>query len=366
MTGLFSVVVSLVLVLVFSYDVQAEGSFLEHRYPYTPNEALPGADRFVKKQGYWEGYKGNKMVGVVLLSKDWTPNLVGYAGKHLETLIGMDTAGNLTGVKVVFHAEPIVMIGLKEDNYKTFIRQYVGKSIKEKLAVGSGISMDAITGATVTAVVQNSIVLGSARRAALKSGMLQARKTEAPRQVSQAFTAQSWKELLDKGAVQRITIKPETVGLKAEAQPYLDLYFALADPPAVGRNLLGANAYEQAKAALGKRGGSILVVVSSGPGSFKGTGFVRGGIFDRFHLEQEAKSFIFRDVDYTLISEIKAAGAPPIREGGIFLIHNKDFDPGDRFAFNLVLPVRVGTTSKEVKSFEQTYRLPDAYMEKAK
>ena len=254
----------------------------------------------------------------------------------------------------------------KEDNYKTFIRQYVGKNVKERVAIGSGISMDAITGATVTAVVQNSIILGSARRTALKSGLLQARKTEAPRKVSQAFTAQSWKTLLDKGAVQRITIKPEGVGLKAEAQPYLDLYFALADPPAVGRNLLGANAYEQAKAALGKRGGSILVVVSSGPGSFKGTGFVRGGIFDRFHLEQEAKSFIFRDVDYTLISEIKAAGAPPIREGGIFLIHNKDFDPADRFAFNLVLPVRVGTTGKEVKSFEQTYRIPDAYMEKAR
>lgn len=366
MTGLASVFVSLVLVLLLAFDARALGSYLEHRYPYTPNEALPGADRFVKKEGYWEGYKGNKMVGVVLLSKDWTPNLVGYAGKHLETLIGMDTAGNLTGVKVVFHAEPIVMIGLKEDNYKSFIRQYVGKNVKEKIAVGSGISMDAITGATVTAVVQNSIILGSARRVALKSGILQARKTEAPRKVSQAFAAQSWKELLDKGAVQRITIKPEAVGLKAEAQPYLDLYFALADPPSIGRNLLGANVYEQAKASLGKKGGSILVVVSSGPGSFKGTGFVRGGIFDRFHLEQEAKTFIFRDVDYTLISEIKAPGAPAIREGGIFLIHNKEFDPADQFAFNLILPVRVGTTGKEVKSFEQTYRLPDAYMEKAK
>ena len=151
----------LVLILTVCFPLAAHSDqykMFEHHYSYKLDDVLQ-ATKFVQKKGYWEGFKDNKLVGYVVISKDWTKKLVGYSGKHLETLIGMDTNGTITGVKLLFHSEPIVLIGIKEDNYLNFIKQYKGKNIKDPVSVGKDISMDAITGATVTAVVQNSIIL---------------------------------------------------------------------------------------------------------------------------------------------------------------------------------------------------------------
>src|SRR3972149_1542594 len=110
------------LIVINSFSVFADQwKFFEHRYEYKLEDVLQ-ASKFVEKKGYWEGYRDNKLAGYVFLSKDWTKKLVGYSGKHLETLIGMDTNGVITGVKVLFHSEPIVLIGLKEENYKDFIK----------------------------------------------------------------------------------------------------------------------------------------------------------------------------------------------------------------------------------------------------
>jgi len=92
----------------------------EHRYEYKPEDVL-NASRFVEKKGYWEGYRHNKLAGYVFLSKEWTEKLIGYSGKHMETLVGMDTEGFITGVKILFHSEPIVLIGLKEMSYHMFL-----------------------------------------------------------------------------------------------------------------------------------------------------------------------------------------------------------------------------------------------------
>jgi len=157
-----SLFILLLSLLLYSAPSTGQWSFFEHRYEYKLSDVID-ADRFVKKDRYWEAYKDGKLVGYVLLSKDWTPKMIGYSGKHMETLIGMDPEGNITGVKLIYHSEPIVMIGLSEKQYHEFLKQYRGKNIKKELKVGREISMDAITGATVTAVVQNSIIVNSAR-----------------------------------------------------------------------------------------------------------------------------------------------------------------------------------------------------------
>ena len=155
----------------FSSKGYGQWEFFEHRYSYELSDVIK-ADQFTHKDRYWEAYREDTLVGYVFLSKQWTKKLIGYSGKHLETLIGMDRKGHLTGAKVIFHSEPIVLIGLKEKNYQKFMEQYRGKSITEGLSVGKGISMDAITGATITAVVQNAIILRSASKVASLTGML--------------------------------------------------------------------------------------------------------------------------------------------------------------------------------------------------
>ena len=299
-------------------------------------------------------------MGYVFLSKDLTGDLVGYSGKHMETLIGMDTEGRITGVKVIYHSEPIVLIGLKEDNYKLFIKQYPGKSIKNPLKLGKDISMDAITGATVTAMVQNAIIAGSARKVATKVGILKVEEAKTTKRLSNRYVPMTWKELLSEGAIKNLRISYNDLGLKGR-DIYLDLYFGLLVPPSIGRNVLGARAYSDIIGRL-KKGESAIFVFAKGKGSFKGSGYVRGGIFDRFNIEQNNRVFVFRDKDYRIMTEIAAKGAPKIKEGGVFIIRARGFDPTVPFRFNLTLPYRVGA-KKIFKSFTVEYRLPERFLE---
>lgn len=332
--------------------------FAEHRYPYKLNDAMD-ADRFVKKPGYWEGYKGDELAGYVFLSKEWTQKLVGYSGKHMETLIGMDPDGRITGVKLLFHSEPIVLIGLKDENYQKFMEQYAGRDIRQNLSVGKEVSMDAITGATVTAVVQNAIILESARKVASTTGMM-TYSHAAAHKVSAAFTPLGWKELVNSGGIQRVTVTSKDLGVEGKGT-YLDLYFGIISPPSIGRNVLGEKLYDETLEGL-KKGESALVIFSRGEGSFKGAGFARGGIFDRFNLEQDAHVYVFRDKDYRILTKADAEGAPEIKEGGLFIVRGGNFDPTRDFKFNLMLTYRVGS-KKEFKSFSADYRIPDMFLE---
>jgi NosR/NirI family nitrous oxide reductase transcriptional regulator len=340
------------LVLVSAFPLSGysdQWKFFEHRYDYKLEDVLQ-AKRFVQKKGYWEGYKDDKFVGYVFISKDWTKKLIGYSGKHLETLIGIDINGTITGVKLIFHSEPIVLIGLKEEHYLDFIKQYKGKNIKNPLSVGREISMDAITGATVTAVVQNSIILETARKVAAESGMIKIAKGKG-RKISQKYATLSWDELKKSGAVKNLAVTSKELGLEGD-DVYLDLYVGVVTPSSIGKNLLGDNLYNDIMSRI-KNGGSAIAIVSRGKGSFKGTGFVRGGVFDRFNIEQGAKVYMLTDKDYRVLSDLHAKGAPAINEGGIFILKDKDFDPTEQFKFNLVLPYRVSVTKKEFKSFSK-------------
>ncbi len=332
--------------------------FFEHRYKYKLEDVID-AEKFIKKDGYWEGYRDDKLVGYVFLSQDWTKDLVGYAAKHMETLIGMDTKGMITGVKLLFHSEPIVLIGLKEKQYLKFMEQYKDKDIKKTLSIGKQISMDAITGATITALVQNAIVTGSARKVASKTGMLQFAKGIS-RKISKIYNTQTWKELQDSKAIGNIAVNNKELGFKGD-DIYIDLYFAIIDPPSIGINLLGDRRYKETKEKA-KDGKSAILVASRGKGSFKGKAFARGGIFDRFSIEQEDRMYVFRDIDYRILTKIKAKGAPSTREGGVFIIKGEGFDPTKPFKFVLTLPYRVGFDMK-FKSFSREYVIPDRFLE---
>ena len=71
---------------------------------------------------------------------------------------------------------------------------------------------------------------------------------------------------------------------------------------------------------------------------------------------------MFSDKDYRSLSEIRAGGAPSIKEGGVFILRDKDFDPTMPFTLNLVLPYRVSAGEKKFKSFSVDYALPERFM----
>ena len=67
-------------------------------------------------------------------------------------------------------------------------------------------------------------------------------------------------------------------------KPFLDLWLAIATPPAIGETLLGQRLYETELAKLGPED-DLILIAASGLYSFKGTEWRRSGVFDRIELQ---------------------------------------------------------------------------------
>lgn len=358
-----------VMLVLASSPARAQLPFGEKEYEYELSDVLPDAQSFERTEtdgGYWRGYADEaqqELVGFVLLTDDLV-DIPGYSGETLNTLVGMDTKGKITGVKIVHHSEPIVLIGLDESTIHEFTDQYPGKNITDRILISNEAKegytvVDGISGATVTAVAENATVLEASRLVARAEGIISAADVRT-RRPSTDFRELSWPELVSRGAIGSITAEAGEQDLPSQARG-VDIRFAVLDPPSVGRNLLGERFYDIVTERLERDGGSALYIGSLSGISFKGAGFARGGIFDRFVVEQSGDLFVFKDLDYMSYPVLPIDGAPNLQEGGIFFV-DAAFDPTKTFSFRLTLPYRVND-QRSYATFLADYTLPDRFVE---
>lgn len=298
-------------------------------------EVLPESETFSNRKGqpaYVDAYRRvdgkQTLVGYVFLSTDIV-DIPAYSGKPVVTLIGMDTKGIITGIKILKHSEPILLVGIPESELTKFTRQYLGKFVGDKIQIGKAregtgyIGIDAISGATVTVIAENQVILRSGYEIAKQVEILQG-KLWSPAKFLPATPARDWQTLVDEGSVSRLTVSGPDVGVDTGGEPYIDMYFGCLNPPTIGISILGEENYRRLMADL-KPGEQAIFIVANGVASFKGSGFVRGGIYDRIQVAQEMDSLTFRDTDYLNLYEVRAAGAPAFRESGIFIIRGRHF-----------------------------------------
>ena len=335
-------------------------------------EVFPGATRFSERKGqppYVEAYgEGDKLLGYVMLSTDIT-DTPAYSGKPVVTLIGMDRDGRFVGIKVLKHSEPILLLGIPESALINFNNQYLGKSVTDTIEVGPSrpdenvIGVDAISGATVTVVAQNQVVMASGGAVARQTGII-APTVREPARFAASGQAYDWAQLVKMGAVQQLLVKPEQVGLPRGPEPFIELWFGDLNHPDVGTSVLGKYNYERLHATLKEGENALFVVRTGGDESFKGSGFVRGGIFDRVQVKQGADSFTFRDLDSLNLYGLEAAGAPRYTESAIFIIRSHSFSAAYpwKFAF-LGNRVDRATGQRSFAVFESKYWLPAALLE---
>ncbi|WP_258152923.1 MULTISPECIES: transcriptional regulator NosR [unclassified Pseudomonas] len=265
----------------------------------------------------------------------------------------------------------------------TDIPAYSGKPINLQVILDpQAVTVDAVSGATVTVMVVNEIVMRAAHTVAVSLGLIEDRGNVRPKpaQVRQqpAATA-SWSELLGNGAIRRLQLSRGQIddafkGSEAEGigeadaahrdEPFIDLYSALLNPPAVGRSLLGDNQYRELMASL-KPSEYAFVVLGDGEYSFKGSGYVRGGIFDRVQLRQFGDIISFRDLDYQRLSDVYAEGMPEFREMAIFVARaSQRFDPGSPWTLELLVRRQTGPVAGVFTSFELACQTPEEYLER--
>jgi NosR/NirI family nitrous oxide reductase transcriptional regulator len=120
---------------------------------------------------------------------------------------------------------------------------------------------------------------------------------------------------------------------------------------------MGDRLYDKLHAEL-KPGEHLFVLYGNGTSSFKGSAFVRGGIFDRVRISQGLKECVFRDTDYTPLSHPATPDAPRFKEGAAFVCRSAQIDPGTPFDLVFLGSVFTGPIKRDFREFRASMTLP--------
>ncbi|WP_341502396.1 4Fe-4S binding protein [Gallaecimonas sp. GXIMD4217] len=311
-----------------------------------------------------------------------------YSGKPIDVLVVLDSQGSIKSARVLEHHEPILLVGIPEAKLHAFTDQYQGLAIKDAIRVGSAgsadtVTIDGVTGATVTVMVVNQTIIRAAREVAraygldagLSSDLGPVRALKADLTATGDWTRLSGDGslrslLLDRGQVDDAFVGTAAADVDAaspsqRAEPFIELWFAPLNVPAIGLSLLGQDQYQWLMGEL-NQGDQAIAVMASGRYSFRGNGFVRGGIFDRVRLWQDGREIAFRDMDYHRLSDVFIDGFPGFDEKAIFIARGDGELRLDRpWQLELMVRRQVGALKSEFVSFYGDYQLPESYLEPA-
>src|SRR5690606_36071336 len=89
----------------------------------------------------------------------------------------LDNEGVIVDAYVLEHHEPILLIGIPEQKLHDFNAKYAGIKADQRVVIGrsrdsNAVTIDALSGATVTVMVINEIVMGAAHEVAASLGLV--------------------------------------------------------------------------------------------------------------------------------------------------------------------------------------------------
>ncbi|KRW96115.1 NosR/NirI family protein [Paracoccus sp. MKU1] len=349
-------------------------------------ELVPGADGFGPIRAdlaVAPVLKGGETVAHAFVTSDFV-GTTGYSGKPIHTLVALDKDAKIAGVRLVKHSEPIVLIGIPEAKVKALVEGYQGLDlVAEARSGGTAHEVEIISGATVTVmVIDDSIVRSGLKVArALGLGGLAPEVAAAGPKFEidpDAARPADWHEMEGDGTLRRLSLDVGQVNAafavnadpraaeraltQAPETTFIEMQAGLVSVPAIGEALLGQAQDANLKNWLAP-GDQAIAVMGRGLYSFKGSGYVRGGIFDRIVLIQDDISVRFRDRDHRRLNAIAAEGAPEFTEMDLFKIPAASgFDPTKPFRIQLLVHREVGPIDKVFHTFDLGYQLPQKYL----
>ena len=310
-------------------------------------------------------YQLQELIGYAYESRDISP-LQGFAGKPVSMLIGLDSRGRFTGIRILNHHEPVFLHGLGEEPLFEFIDQYEGRSLTEQIIIdtsgsrsgkspdGNVVHFDGVSKATVSVLIINDTVLSSALKVARKKleGFTQAPATRAKTDLYQPL---SWAQLIERGYIGHWRISSAAIEQKLGSplvdypeasqpdpgEPFAELFFGYINAPMVGRNLLGDEGFQRLKEKTGPDA-QILAVMSRGLYPHLPDDFTPGSSPDRLGLQQNSLSLDIRDINvFDQNIQINADGMPEFARTTLFRVGgNAGFNPGAEATLKLGVTLR--------------------------
>ncbi len=354
--------------------------------PFIEN-AFPESTKISEKQGdplLWTVYKNDQILGYAFETNDLA-KIPAYSGEPVNMLVVIDPQANYITAKVLEHHEPIILAGIPEKKLLDFIDQYAGLSVNDRIKVGGKsdqgyLPVDGLSGATVTVMVMNAGITKAANKAALALGLIESKSTfiqpiSTIKDIE--FEKRSWLELTGDGSVRKLYLTNEMVqksfdGTEAEnidrvademsEMMFAEIYYALVDIPNIGQNLFSESDFHWLTKEL--KPGEHLVALFGNGYSFKGSGYVRGGIFDRILVHQNTTEMTFRDLEHNRIMDLFSDGVPHFKEMSVFKISDfHQFDPGADWQLELLVRRQTGPVDSLFSSFKADYHTLEKYVD---
>jgi len=128
-------------------------------------------------------YQDEVLLGYLMRTSDIAP-IPAYSGEPITLLVGLGLEGLITGLKITQHSEPILVVGISEQDLDHYVEQYRGVTVDKKVKLGGSeregyVTIDGISGATITAMVMNATVMKSVQKVAATRGIpIQAEESE--------------------------------------------------------------------------------------------------------------------------------------------------------------------------------------------
>ena len=198
-------------------EARAAGRLNDYLGKAEPAELVAGANRFGPLQGdpaMAPAYKDDQLLGYVYLNSDYA---IGYSGKPIQILVGIDPKGVITGLKLVEHKEPIVLVGIPVARILEAVNKLIGTDMGSVVrGAAPAPQVDIVSGATVTVLVMGDSIVRSATKL-IKSGRLGNQGNviaSAAPQVTKVIDSgkseiRDWQSLVGDGSVRRLIL---TVG----------------------------------------------------------------------------------------------------------------------------------------------------------
>lgn len=285
---------------------------------------------------------------------------ISYSGKPIEFLIGIDEHCYIRDLKLLKHSEPILLVGIPLIDLLNAILLYKNKCVKDSIGLGTSNVIDltqstesikVITSATVTSLAVHNIILKSSRIVACDLKLMKSVYNNTT--LTEEYKKYTWEQLVTLGAIKNF-----------KQDNLLDVFYMEITHPSIGINIFGEEEYLRLKNML-RSNEHILFIINNGDWSYRGSGWVRGGLFDRFRIEQNGNFFLFHDYDFKKLPNILCADVPDFHESGLFFIRGSEFKAAVNWDLVfLYSDSNVKNKGKEFITFKTSYSIPKAFIKK--